>query len=687
MSRESPIAPQAFTPLDSSGPAPTPPPRRGRWLVTGALLACALALLFLFIAVPVTLEVESTREPRISVGGPDLQLGKRFLMLPGEHSVRLEAPGYQPLESRITVARGGESSFSFTLEPLPGELSVTSHPAGATLWLEGENCGTTPVESLSLPPGEYQLRLEHPRYLPHQQTLAIEGRGEQQTLAVDLLPAWADLRVDSSPGGATVHIDGEAVGSTPATLEVLQGERRLVLELAGFAPLTRKLDLVAGETQDLGTLTLQPAAGVLVLSSQPGGANVTLAGEFLGQTPLEVELPPDQARRLLLTRPGYRRHSETVQLAAGSREEKRIRLQPQLGDIQLEVSPAAAEVRVNGRPVGQGSQSLSLPAVEQRIEVRLAGHATETRRVTPRPGLAQRLVVTLQTAQEARLASLPEEITTSLGQTLRLFVPGESGPADFTMGASRREPGRRANETLRPVRLRRLFYLQTTEVTNAQFRQFLASHNAGQVQGASLNREHQPAVQVSWQQAARFCNWLSEKEGLDPFYTQQDGIITGFRAESLGYRLPSEAEWAWAARVRGETLLTFPWGEGFPPTQVLENYADTSAAYITGRVVDGYNDGNATTATVGSFPANHHGLHDLGGNAAEWVHDVYRIPPAGGDAETDPLGPASGDNYVIRGASWAHSKLAELRLAWRDYGQAARDDVGFRLARYAEPAP
>lgn len=687
MSRDSPIAPQAFTPLDSSGPAPTPPPRRGRWLVIGALAVCALALLFLFIAVPVTLEVESTREPRINVSGPDLQLGKRFLMLPGEHDLQLEAPGYHPLETSISVARGGDTSFRFALEPLPGEVTVTSHPVGATLWLEDENRGATPVESLSLPPGDYSLRLEHPRYLPHQQTLAIQGRGEQQTLAVELQPAWAELRVDSRPSGATVRIDGEAAGSTPLTLEILQGERQLALDLAGFAPLTRKLTLTAGEERDLGTLPLQPAAGVLALDSQPSGANVTLAGEFLGQTPLELELPPDKAQRLLLTRPGYRRHSETVQLAAGARAEKRIRLQPQLGEIQLEISPAAAEVRVNGRPMGQGSQTLSLPAVEQRIEVRLAGHASETRRVTPRPGLAQRLVVTLQTAQEARLASLPDEITTSLGQTLRLFIPGESGPTDFTMGASRREPGRRANETLRPVRLRRLFYLQTTEVTNAQFRQFLASHNAGQVQGASLNREHQPAVQVSWQQAARFCNWLSEKEGLEPFYTERDGIVTGFRAESLGYRLPSEAEWSWAARVRGETLLTFPWGEGFPPTQVVENYADTSAAYITGRVVDGYNDGNATTATVGSFPANHRGLHDLGGNAAEWVHDVYRIPPAGGDTETDPLGPASGDNYVIRGASWAHSKLAELRLAWRDYGQAARDDVGFRLARYAEPAP
>ena len=687
MSRNAPIAPAAFEPLGAGTPPPVRPPRRGRWLVGGALLLCGLALLFLFLAIPVTVQVESSRPASIDASGLNLRLGERLLMLPGEHRLHLNAPGYQPLDTRIQVARGSQQTFHFSLEPLPGELSISTQPEGAVVHVDGEERGQTPLAGMKLPPGTHALSLQHPRYQAHQQTLEVRGRGEVQSLEIALEPAWAEVRVDSEPSGATVRIDGEPAGTTPATLELLQGERELFLELGGFATLRQTLTIEAGQPRDLGRLQLAPAAGVLVLDSRPSGANVTLDGEFLGQTPLEVELDPQRAQRLMLARPGYRRHSESVQLAAGVRQEKTVRLDAQLGDIALVISPAQAEVRVNGRPVGHGSQTLTLPAVEQRIEVQLDGYSSEVRRITPRPGLAQRLEVTLQTAQEARMASLPAEITTSLGQTLRLFIPGESGPADFTMGASRREPGRRANETLRPVRLRRLFYLQTTEVTNAQFRQFLASHNSGHVQGASLNREHQPAVQVSWQQVARFCNWLSEKEGLEPFYTERDGIITGFRPDSLGYRLPSEAEWAWVARVKGDTLLTFPWGEGFPPQQVLENYADSSAAYITGRVVDGYTDGQAVSASVGSFPANHHGIHDLGGNVAEWVHDVYRIPPAGGATEIDPLGPESGDNYVIRGASWSGSRLAELRLAWRDYGQAARDDVGFRIARYAEGKP
>ena len=74
----------------------------------------------------------------------------------------------------------------------------------------------------------------------------------------------------------------------------------------------------------------------------------------------------------------------------------------------------------------------------------------------------------------------------------------------------------------------------------------------------------------------------------------------------------------------------------------------------------------------------------MGGNVAEWIHDVYSIPTADGVTRTDPLGLQAGDNYVIRGASWSLAKLPQLRLSYRDYGQAGRDDVGFRLARYAE---
>ncbi|TXS89278.1 PEGA domain-containing protein [Parahaliea maris] len=682
--RDGAITPAAFEPLTPGAKAPGPRRHPLRWVLIALGLLFALLMAFLLTARSVLITVTPQSDASVDVGGLHLPFGERILIRPGHYDLSVTAPGYFPLQTNLEVTDEDSQEVLLTLTPLPGRLHFVSEPPGARVLLDGEELGLTPLEDVEVAAGPHDLTLQAPRYQPWEQAIEVTGREQRQQVQAQLLPAWAEVSITSEPVGATVTVAGEPAGTTPGVVEILQGEQEIGLRLPGYADWTSTLAVTAGEPQDLGSITLIPAAGILALSSNPAGANVTLDGEYQGQTPLTLELAPDKSQRIHLSRPGYRRHSETITLAAGESTERAIRLQAQLGELRLVVSPAEASVKINGRVVGQGSQTLSLPTFEHRVEVSLPGYATLSRRVTPRMGIEQQLDFALQTQQAAKLAKLTPEITTALGQTLKLFTPGDSPLSEFTMGASRRESGRRANEVLRPVALQRMFYLQTTEVTNAQFRQFQANHNSGQVEGNSLNQEHQPVVAVSWQQAAQFCNWLSRKEGLEPFYTQREGIVTGFNPDALGYRLPSEAEWAWAARAEGEALLKFPWGEDFPPTAPVENYADNTSAYVTGRILNGYTDGYVVSAPVASFKPNSKGLYDLGGNVAEWVNDVYTIPQANGSLETDPLGGQSGDNYVVKGASWSLSKLAELRLSYRDYGQAGRDDVGFRIARYAE---
>ena len=93
------------------------------------------------------------------------------------------------------------------------------------------------------------------------------------------------------------------------------------------------------------------------------------------------------------------------------------------------------------------------------------------------------------------------------------------------MGSSRREQGRRSNETLRQVRLQRPFAISKTEVTNELFRQFRAAHNSGAFGGQTLDAPSQPVVNVSWQDAAAFCNWLSVRQGLPPAYVEKGGTL------------------------------------------------------------------------------------------------------------------------------------------------------------------
>jgi formylglycine-generating enzyme required for sulfatase activity len=681
-----PIQPSSFEPLDTASPRRSGGGRHPlRWILLATAAVFLLVMAFLFSSRSVAILVRAETEARVAIsGGLSIPFGERYLMRPGSYRVEARAEGYHPMSRDLQVTRADNQQLELVLEPLPGLLSVASEPAGARVLIDGEELGMTPLTDLSVEAGEHQLVVVAERYFPLQQPLEITGRQLPQRLELSLQPAWADITIASEPAGAAIVVDGEVRGETPATVEILEGERQLELRKAAYTTHLEELVVTAGQAQELGPFTLVPADGLLSVSSEPGGANVTVDGEFRGQTPLEVELSPGRSHRINLSRPGYRRHNSSVELAAGSSDELHVELAPLLGVVNLRVSPAGARVRVAGRSRGTGSQRLSLPAYEQTVEVSLPGYNTVRQRVTPRPGLEQALEIKLQTEQEARLARLKPEVTTALGQTLRLFTPEESARSEFTMGASRREPGRRSNEVLRPVKLRRMFYLQTTEVTNAQYRLFFPAHNSGQIDGNSLNREHQPVVLVSWQQAAQFANWLSRREGLPPFYREQNGIVVGWDEAATGYRLPSEAEWAWAARVDGEQVRKFPWGDTYPPTEVVENYADNTSAHVTGRILNGYTDGHVVSAPVASFSANSKGLFDLGGNVAEWVHDVYTIPGANSPTLEDPLGAQSGDNYVIRGASWGHSKIGELRLSHRDYGARGRDDVGFRLARYAE---
>jgi formylglycine-generating enzyme required for sulfatase activity len=652
-------------------------------LFLGGLLL-TYSLFFLLTARSVTINADAVTPIDVSVGGLTIPFGDRLLIRPGTYSLDVTADGYYPFKGSLDVDTADVQNRSVNLVPLPGTLILETQPAGATVVMGGQTVGTTPLTLEDIAAGEVNFELSAERYLAREEVITVEGRGITQRYSKDLVPGWARASVDTVPEQVEFSADGQSLVKMGGILELMAGSQQLTLSASGYVSQTMDVDAIANTDIDLGTVKLVAAEGILRLSSQPSGVSVTRDGQFVGTTPVDVTMSPNVNHQIVLRRAGYQSSEFQAALEKGSTEQKTIRLKPTLGDVNVQITPANARIAVNGIDKGSGSTTLLLPSVEQTIVISAAGYASVERKVTPRAGLAQRLKIDLLTEEEARKAAIKPKLLTSLGQTLLLIDPLVEPMNEFTLGAPRRDAGRGANEVERPVRLTRALYMAITEVTNAQFRQFTADHDSGQAGGKSLNREHQPAVAVSWQQAVSFCNWLSAREGLDPFYKERDGIIIGFDASSTGYRLPSETEWAFASRVQGEDIWRFAWGDAWPPEDKSANLADGSSGIVTGRILNGYSDGAIVSAEVGKFPANPRGLYDLGGNVSEWVNDVYRIPVPGEAAEENPLGDEQGDNFTIRGASWSLSRLRELRLTYRDYGERGRDDVGFRVARYAE---
>jgi formylglycine-generating enzyme required for sulfatase activity len=440
------------------------------------------------------------------------------------------------------------------------------------------------------------------------------------------------------------------------------------------------VEVVANQPQTLPQVRLEPADGRLRITSHPVGASVTIAGEYAGQTPLEILVPANEAQEVRISKAGYEGVTRTAVVRSGAEASLSVTLSARMGTVEVVAEPTDAQLFVNGKARGPASQRLSLAAVPHNLEIRSKGYRTFRTQVMPRVGYPQVVKVRLEPVTAAGGAPRPSAIEGPNGHRLRLVAP-----AAITMGASRREQGRRGNETLRKVVLTRPFYMGTQEVTNGQFRQFDAKHYAAPFQGQAISSDNQPVVNVTWEQAAQYCNWLSAKELLPAVYEHKNGTWVAKRPLPDGYRLPTEAEWARAARfVSAAPPTTFPWGNGLPPPPDAGNYADDAASTMLANTIRAYNDGYATSAPVGSFDPNPLGLYDVGGNVAEWTHDYYAIyPTASEQVETDPLGPAEGRHHVIRGASWMHASLSALRWTFRDYGDQPRPDVGFRIARNA----
>lgn len=254
---------------------------------------------------------------------------------------------------------------------------------------------------------------------------------------------------------------------------------------------------------------------------------------------------------------------------------------------------------------------------------------------------AQKTVMTLAEERE-RFRSYANAVG---GQML--FVPSGS----YMMGSS--QPDAAPNEQpLTKVTIGR-FYISRHPITNKQYEQCDASHKTKRAPWADDNH---PVVYVSYLEATKFCQWLSSRE-------------------KKKYRLPTEAEWEYAAR--GTDGRKFPWGnEGGRPD--LANFADarTKFAWSDPNLDDGY----AETSPVGAFTkgSSPFGVEDMAGNVFEWCSDWFEDYKGG--EKKDPKGPLNGSRRVYRGGSW-RSKFSSIRATARNSNipSYAYNDVGFRI--------
>ena len=304
------------------------------------------------------------------------------------------------------------------------------------------------------------------------------------------------------------------------------------------------------------------------------------------------------------------------------------------------------------------------------------------------------IVVTKKVTEEA------QPYTNSIGMTFNLIPAGTfimGSPNGRGFHSEPAEPGRDENETQHQVTLTKLFYMQTTEVTNKQWNTIIFDTGLGAKPSASHTGDNYPVEKVNWFEAAYFANRLSIVEGLTPCYTLYgcNAVVPGADMECdsvdisetcTGYRLPTEAQWEYAARATTTTAYANPvyfdssnteTGSGFNTNLHAMGWYYYNRQMENSSTVPAYENG---TKPAAAKQANKWGLFDMHGNVWEWCQDWWDDSDYSPNPVTDPQGDATGSYRVIRGGS-SNNDAGFARSAYRDrHAPGSRiSNLGFRL--------
>jgi formylglycine-generating enzyme required for sulfatase activity len=646
------------------------------YLIAGVTLVSALLLMTVLFVVLRGTRIEITpgdaKENAVYRvdRGIGFCLGDTAYSFAGDLVVLVSSPGFKDASAVIDAADLGKV-FPLELSELPGHLAVSLSGAdtlgAGTSWrINNRVMGPSDALDIELAAGSYTLVIDNPFYQLKQVAVEIT-RGEQIALQETLSAVSGLLNIVSTPLGATVFLDNEKVGQTPLQIARTGGNHGVRLLLENHAQILEQLSITRVSPRVSRNYQLELKKGRVRLSLVPKGGTLLVNG-VQRSDPLVLEASLEH--RLTYMKPGFYSESRTIRLAAGQEKQVVFQLKPEMGRVEI-VSHPWATVLIDNKDFGTSPVSTDLTAVAHEITFKKDGYRSVVKRVTPKGGTVQKVSVSLFTEYQARLRQAPRQVTNSAGIKLKLFVVSDS----LTMGAPRSEKGQRANEFEKKISLTETFYASVFEITNGQFAAFDPKKTIGPA--------NMPVTSVSWQEAAAFCNWLSAKEKIRPFYRRAKGKVTGFDLAE-GYRLLSEGEWEWLARKSGKTEQTlFTWGDARVIPPKTANVADESAKGQVRFFVPNYKDGYANVAPVGSFDREPSGLYDMAGNVSEWVHDVYSIlPPKGENIARNPLGEQQGVAHVVKGANWRSGTITTLRPAFREGLTAGRDDLGFRIGRY-----
>jgi hypothetical protein len=209
-----------------------------KYIVGTGLAVLLLASYLLFSAKSIEFEIEPPEPDSFNIDGGwfRLPVGDRVLLRKGTYTVNVQKQGYYDVQQSFVVGDEQSMTLNLSMRKKPGRLLVKVEPAiDAIVTVNESQVGKAPFGPVELEPGEHAVRVESDRFLPFSGTVDMPGLDLLENLNVQLVPRWAQVTVESEPSGANILAGDEVVGTTPATIELLEGSHELTVSKDGFS--------------------------------------------------------------------------------------------------------------------------------------------------------------------------------------------------------------------------------------------------------------------------------------------------------------------------------------------------------------------------------------------------------------------------------------------------------------------
>ena len=465
------------------------------------------------------------------------------------------------------------------LKPAFGYIEVPDQDKfkGARIFLDNEYIGTAPLKSERIASGSHQVRLVHNLYSPVSQTITIAD-GQTHLFAPSLSADFATLTL-SVDGNAEIWINDQLKGKGTWTGDLATGDYQIESRLASHRSTRRELAVTPELTGQTITLTApSPIYGTLDINSTPTDADIYIDGTKVGTTPMLLPECLIGQHTIKISKPGHSDYTTTITLDESATQDINCRLES--GRPITITAPEGADIYIDNQKAATTRYEGSLAYGDHTIYAAQAGKKTDVRTLNVPMGSGA--------LQTINLAFMKAKTFTVNGVQF-IMMPVEAG-------------------TFAKVTLTNNYYIGQTEVTQALWKAVMGSNPS------NFKGDNRPVETVSWNDCQTFITKLNSLIGQK-------------------FRLPTEAEWEYAARGGKKS-------QGYRYSG--SNNLDEVAWYKI--------NSNSQTHDVAKKQPNELGVYDMSGNVWEWCQDwkgSYSSTP-----QTNPTGATSGSFRVFRGGSW-----------------------------------